>query len=193
MKKFIKLGGFNASATTSARLQGIHIQFNSLADHADAILADRTRSKGEKSPMLAKAKDQMLSLSSKLADAKAEAVSRQEATLERLQDKIDKVSMADALTITKFVSELDSIGRVSAMKESADIALAVMRVPKGIAGPQRDAAWPALIHTHMPETGEALATAEQDLFEIADAAVFINKQADALEVHIDRDALATRI
>ena len=193
MKKFIKLGGFNASATTSARLQGIHIQFNSLADHADAILADRTRSKGEKSPMLAKAKDQMLSLSSKLADAKAEAVSRQEATLERLQDKIDKVSMADALAITKFVGELDSVGRISAMNESADIALAIMKAPKSVAGPLRDAAWPELIHTHMPETGEALATAEQDLFEIEDAASFISKQAAALEAHIDRDALATRI
>ena len=193
MKKFIKLGGFNASATTSARLQGIHIQFNSLADHADAILADRTRSKGEKSPMLAKAKTQIQSLLNKVEEARAEAEGRQSDTLERLQNKIDSVSMADALTITKYVNELDSIGRVSAMKESADIALAVMRVPKGIAGPLRDAAWPELIHTHMPETGEALATAEQDLFEIADAADFINKQAAALEVHIDRDALATRI
>ena len=193
MKKFHQMGGFSTSDHSRAKLQSVHLQYNALADHTDAVLNDRTRSKGEKSPMLAKAKTQIQSLLNKVEDARAEAQGRQDSVLESLQNKIDSVSMADALTITKFVSELDSIGRVSAMKESADIALAVMRVPKGIAGPLRDAAWPELIHTHMPETGEALATAEQDLFEIADAADFINKQADALEVHIDRDALATRI
>ena len=65
MKKFHQMGGFSTSDHSRAKLQSVHLQYNALADHTDAVLNDRTRSKGEKAPMLAKAKTQIQSLLNK--------------------------------------------------------------------------------------------------------------------------------
>lgn len=193
MNKFIQIGGFGTSDVSRGSLHSVHLQFNSFIDQATAIIADQTRSKGEKSPILASVKSKVMALVPKLEAEKAAIESRQNKALELLQGEIDRVSLADAIVISKHLGELNTENRINALAESKDAALAVMRAPTAFSGPMRDAAWRQVIDSHYPAAGEELRAVETDLEQVADSINFIEKQAFALEIQIDREALATRV
>lgn len=159
---------------TSPQVQEYHritaLRINaSLLEHA-AVMGDKTRSRGEKAPMLAKLSQKLEQDAQREIKAFRSNLEARIATLEKQKAEILKsMTMADALALTNAMKGLEPGAMIAACRESRELSLAMAIVPSSISGFSKEQAVETLIDAHFPalkaenEAWDADATAFKSL------------------------------
>lgn len=141
---------------TSSHIQGMHyraaLRVNAALETHSALIADRTRTKSEKAPMLSQ-------LQKKLT---TEAARDLRGILDNINARLDdfnargeklkaSMSMSDALILVTAVKGLDAGKVVSAARESRELALAMHIAPSAITGFDKENTFMALLNNHYPD------------------------------------------
>lgn len=150
------LRGFGTSAHVQDHHYRAALKVNDAIAMHKALMSDRTRTRSEKSPMLAQ-------LQKKLAQEAARDVQAMRNNLEARHIELEKreaavlasMTMADALALTNAMKGLTASEMVAATRENRELALAMAIVPSSLSGFSKDQAVKTLIDAHYPDLKEA--------------------------------------
>ncbi|BBS39112.1 hypothetical protein [Enterobacter roggenkampii] len=141
---------------TSSHIQNMHyraaLKVNDAIETHKALLADRTRTKSEKAPMLAKLQKKLEAEAQRdiqnilnNLNARADELDKKEAEI------LSSMSMTDALSLTAAMKGMDAGEMIAATRESKELALAMAIVPSALSGFSKDQAFKTLIDAHYPD------------------------------------------
>lgn len=182
---------------TSTHIQAMHYRAalkinDALTTHA-ALLADRTRTKAEKAPMLQKLQKKLSTEAMRDVDNIMHNIDQRSNQLEQKKaDILASMPMTDALALVSAMKGMSPTKMVDACHESRELALAMAIVPSTLSGFNKERAVETLIATHYPDIKTASDELDADYTAFTSLSNNVTETAKAIGFDVDHSALESR-
>lgn len=188
------MNGVGTSTSGAIAHSRTAIRVNAAIDAFNMLNADTSRTRSEKAPLYKKLQEQHgRAIEADLERFASELLQRTENYEQQVEKVLSSVSLADAVQI---VAGLKAAGLkndqlLSAVADSAEIAVAMARVPQALSGLTPDVAKAAAIK-HYPALVQLGEENERDFSSYSSLSRVVDKTVLTIGMNIDQQALAAR-
>lgn len=183
---------------TSKHVQEMHyraaLKVNYAMEQHRLVMADATRTKSEKAPLLSQLQRKLETEAARDVLAMRNNINARLTELQTREDAIlAGMSMVDALALVSAMKGLDASQMIAAAKESRELSLAMAIVPSQISGFSKDQAMATLIATHHADIKEAQDALDGDISAFASLERNVENVVRTLGFDVDLKALESRV